>query len=91
MGHCDSRRKFQHRGGWSCWDGTACGWETASLSCRVPTAGALPQDLGSWAGEASLGPPEPSRTLWKLLKNMVLTSGRLKVTSCKVAPGTWLK
>lgn len=35
--------------------------------------------------------PEPSRTLWKLPKNIFLTSGRSKVTSCKAVLGSWLK
>lgn len=34
---------------------------------------------------------EPSRTLWRLPKNILLTSGRSKVTSCKAALGSWLK
>lgn len=47
---------------------------------------------GSRAGEAqALVYLEPSRTLWKLPKNILLTSGRSKVTSCKAALGSWLK
>ena len=85
-GGIQGRAKFLHSGG--------CHGDRAACVLQSPVGG-LSQNLGaprvSGRKARAVVLPGLASTLWKLPKNILLTSGRSKVTSCKVALGSRLK